>query len=130
MITLGASDLSVMTAFYRDVFGFNLESSNEQITFFSLKGTWLGLYGRDALAEDIGIHNDHSGFSGITLAYNVEAEAAVDRLFHELVAKGARSIKVPQKVFWGGYSSYIADPEKNYWEIAYNPFSWIGPEGV
>jgi len=31
-------------------------------------------------------------------------------------------LKEPQKVFWGGYSSYFADPDGNGWEVAYNPF--------
>jgi hypothetical protein len=31
-------------------------------------------------------------------------------------------LKEPQKVFWGGYSSYFADPDDNCWEVAYNPF--------
>jgi uncharacterized glyoxalase superfamily protein PhnB len=35
---------------------------------------------------------------------------------------GVAIIKEPQKVFWGGYSSYIADPDGFLWEIAYNPF--------
>ena len=39
-----------------------------------------------------------------------------------LAAKGVKVLKQPEKVFWGGYSSYIADPDENLWEIAYNPF--------
>jgi uncharacterized glyoxalase superfamily protein PhnB len=31
-------------------------------------------------------------------------------------------VKEPQKVFWGGYSSYFADPDDYHWEVAYNPF--------
>ncbi len=128
MVTLGVYDLPAMTAFYRDVFGFTLESANDSISFYSLNGTWLGLYGMDALAEDIGIKNDHSGFSGVTFAHNLSSEQAVDELFAAVTAKGAKPVKSPQKVFWGGYSSYIADPEQNYWELAYNPFGWIGPK--
>ena len=30
--------------------------------------------------------------------------------------------KEPQKVFWGGYHAYFADPDGYYWEVAYNPF--------
>jgi uncharacterized protein len=25
------------------------------------------------------------------------------------------------KVFWGGYSGYFADPEGHVWEVAHNP---------
>ena len=43
-------------------------------------------------------------------------------LFVELSAKNVTVIKSPEKAFWGGYSGYVADPENNYWEIAFNPF--------
>lgn len=41
----------------------------------------------------------------------------------EAVAAGAT-----QQVFWGGYSGYFADPDGHLWEIAHNPFFWIGPK--
>jgi uncharacterized glyoxalase superfamily protein PhnB len=40
----------------------------------------------------------------------------------EAVAAGAALIKPGQKVFWGGYSGYFAEPDGFYWEVAYNPF--------
>jgi len=36
---------------------------------------------------------------------------------------GATIAKEPQKVFWGGYHAYFADPDGYYWEVAYNPFA-------
>jgi uncharacterized glyoxalase superfamily protein PhnB len=39
-----------------------------------------------------------------------------------VVSCGARLVKAPEKVFWGGYSGYVADPDGHLWEIAYNPF--------
>ena len=62
------------------------------------------------------------GFRGFSLAHNVRSEQEVDELVAQLEYKGARVLKRPEKVFWGGYSSYIADPDDNLWEIAYNPF--------
>jgi len=46
----------------------------------------------------------------------------------QAVAAGATLVKAPQEVFWGGYSGYFADPEGHLWELAYNPFAWVGPE--
>lgn len=63
-----------------------------------------------------------SGFSCFTLAHNVGSEAEVDALFSELASKNVNIVKAPQKVFWGGYSGYIADPDGFLWEIAFNPF--------
>ena len=39
------------------------------------------------------------------------------------IAAGGKVLKMPQKVFWGGYSSYFADPDGYLWEVAYNPFT-------
>ena len=30
-------------------------------------------------------------------------------------------MKQPEEVFWGGYGGYIADPDENLCEIAFNP---------
>jgi uncharacterized glyoxalase superfamily protein PhnB len=56
------------------------------------------------------------------LAYNARSEAEVDKIISGLRAKGVTIAKEPQKVFWGGYSSYFADPDGFLWEVAYNPF--------
>ena len=45
----------------------------------------------------------------------------------QAVRAGATLVKKPQKVFWGGYSGYFADPDGHLWEVAHNPFTWIGP---
>ena len=36
-----------------------------------------------------------------------------------------KPVKLPQRVFWGGYSGYVADPDGHAWEIAWNP-AWTG----
>jgi uncharacterized glyoxalase superfamily protein PhnB len=82
----------------------------------------LALYPRDLLAEDAVVSPQGSGFSGMTLAYNAGSEAEVDEIIKDLKSKGVKIIKEPQKVFWGGYSSYFADPDDFRWEVAYNPF--------
>lgn len=63
------------------------------------------------------------GLSAITLAHNVATEAEVDKVYREALSAGAKSIKQPQKAFWGGYSGYFADPDGYLWEVAYNPFT-------
>jgi hypothetical protein len=40
-----------------------------------------------------------------------------------------RILKKPQKVFWGGYSSYFAKPDGFAWEVAYNPFFEFDEDG-
>jgi uncharacterized glyoxalase superfamily protein PhnB len=69
------------------------------------------------------VPNTLSGFSGITLAHNVSSKEKVDEVYHFALNAGAKGMKEPQDVFWGGYSSYIADPDGYLWEIAWNPFA-------
>ena len=42
---------------------------------------------------------------------------------------GATLVKQPQKVFWGGYSGYFADPDGHLWEIAHNPYARLDDDG-
>jgi catechol 2,3-dioxygenase-like lactoylglutathione lyase family enzyme len=129
MITLGVRDMERAIEFYERGLGFPRMESPPTVAFFTLDGSWLGLYGRDALAEDAGVPAEGGGFAGIALAHNVESEKAVEDTLAQAVAAGATLVKPAQKVFWGGYSGYFADPEGYLWEVAHNPFFWIGPPG-
>ena len=82
----------------------------------------MALFPRDELAKDALVNPEGSGFAGFSLAYNAQSETEVDAVIGDLKSKGVKILKEPQKVFWGGYSSYFADPDGNCWEVAYNPF--------
>lgn len=128
MITLGVADLQRSIDFYQRGLGFPRLDSPPTVAFFTLNGSWLGLYSRTALAEEAGVvAGDGAGFAGIALAHNVESEAAVDRALQAAVAAGAALSKPAGKMHWGGYSGYFTDPDDYLWEIAFNPFLWIGP---
>jgi catechol 2,3-dioxygenase-like lactoylglutathione lyase family enzyme len=124
LITLGVHDLERSLTFYRDGLGWPPHNHNPEadVVFFALEGTWLALHPREKLAEDAMQANDGRGFSGITLAHNEPSPEAVDAAYAQAIAAGARAVKSPQKVFWGGYSGYFADPDGHLWEIAFNPF--------
>ncbi len=130
MITLGVRDLEASIEFYENGLGFPRMESPPSVAFFTLNGTWLGLYGREALAEDAQISAEGSGFSGFTLAHNVGSEQEVDEVIQQSVAAGATLVKQPQKVFWGGYSGYFKDPDGYLWEVAHNPLFRVGPQDV
>ncbi len=130
IITLGVADLKIATDFYENKFGWKrMKNSTKDIIFFQLNGMLLSLYNRCALAEDAGIDATGSGFKGFSLAYNARSEKEVDELIAELKSKKVPIVKAPQKVFWGGYSSYISDPDGNLWEIAYNPYLSLDEKG-
>ncbi len=128
MITLGVNDLQISVAFYEKMGFVRKEPLSNEIAFFDLNGSWLGLYPRDKLAEDAEVPADGSGFRGVTLAHNLASREEVDALMADAVAAGATTVKKPQDAVWGGYSGYFADPDGHLWEVAFNPFSWIGPK--
>lgn len=127
MITLGVRDLAAAIDFYQNGLGFPRMDSPPEVAFFTLNGSWLGLFGREALAADAQVSAEGSGFAGFALAHNVASEGEVDAVVAQALAAGATLVKAPQPVFWGGYSAYFKDPDGHLWEIAYNPLFWVGP---
>jgi hypothetical protein len=127
LVTLGVTDVDDAVAFYHDGLGFPMEErdADSDVAFFPLDGTWLSVYPRDLLAEDATVPegDDAGGFSGVTLAHNVDSTAAVDEILDEAVAAGGRLVKPAQDAFWGGYSGYFADPDGHLWEVAYPPLT-------
>lgn len=127
MVTLGVDNLERAIEFYERGLGFPKMDSPPEVAFFTLNGTWLGLYGRDALAEDAQVSSDGEGFNAFTLSHNVGSEKEVDEIVSQAVAAGAELVKKPQKVSWGGYSGYFKDIDGHLWEVAHNPLFWVGP---
>jgi len=127
MITLGVRDLAAAIEFYEKGLGFPRMDSPPTVAFFTLNGTWLGLYGRKALADDATVSPKGEGFEGITLSHNVHSEKEVETVISQAVKAGATLVKKPQKVFWGGYSGYFKDLDGHLWEVAHNPLFWVGP---
>lgn len=122
LITLGVRDMAGARAFYMAL-GWTPVPSEEGISVFQLNGQCLGLYGIDALADDIGVSVETLGAGASTLGYNTREKDDVDQVLMAAKAAGGKILKPAQDVFWGGYHGYFADPEGHIWEIAFNPFS-------
>jgi hypothetical protein len=123
MIALGVHDLKKSVHFYEHGLGWKKSSeSSDQIAFFQLNGLAFSLYPHDLLAEDATVSAHGEGFQGFTLGYNTKSEEEVDQVLKHAESIGGRIVKPGQKVFWGGYSGYFADPDGFLWEVAYNPF--------
>ena len=125
IVTLGVRDFAKSLAFYRDGLGFSAHNykAGEEHVMFKMDGSWLSLYPRDKLAEDATVPDNGSGFAGVTLAHNEPSKQMVDATFAEAIRAGAKPVKQPEEVFWGGYSGYFADPDGYLWEVAFNPFT-------
>lgn len=122
LVTLGVADLARSKAFYVDGLGLPvLDFPSDEVVFLPLDGTWLGLFGREALAEDSGVDAAGSGFRGVTLAHNVASRDAVDALLAQAAGAGATIVAPASDKPWGGYSGTFADPDGHLWEVAWNP---------
>ena len=110
IVTLGVEDVARSTAFYEKLGWKRSSVSQEAVT-------------------DASVENTPKGFSGVTLAHNVASERGVDAVVKFAVSCGALLVKAPEKVFWGGYSGYVADPDGHLWEIAHNPFFTMDEQG-
>jgi uncharacterized glyoxalase superfamily protein PhnB len=66
----------------------------------------------------------------MTLAQNFNDRAGVDAAFGAALAAGARGLKAPEEVFWGGYSGGWADPDGHVREMAHNPFWPLAEDGA
>ncbi|HUG60493.1 MAG TPA: VOC family protein, partial [Methylomirabilota bacterium] len=104
-------------------------ASQDDVAFYQLGPIVLGLFPRDKLAEDAKVANDGAGFDGVALAQNVASPEAVDAALAFAVDCGATLVKAGERVFWGGYSGYFADPDGHLWEIAHNPFFAMDENG-
>ena len=128
MIALAVANLDRSATFYEDGLGFPKMPSPPEVAFFNLNGTWLGLSEREELARDAGVSPEGTGYNAFTLAHNVASEAEVGLVVANALAAGASLVKEVQKASWGGTHGYFSDPDGHLWEVAYNPFAWIGPE--
>ena len=128
MVALAVGDLEKSVAFYERGLGFPKMASPPSVAFFNLNGTWLGLSERAALAADATVSPEGEGYNGFNLAHNVASEAEVEPVVAQAVSAGATLVKAVQKASWGGTHGYFKDPDGHLWEVAYNPFAWIGPE--
>lgn len=128
LITLGVADLEQSKAFY-GAMGWTPTSETEGVVFYQINGMVLGFFGLQALAADQGRPEAALGTGAVTLAQNFGSEAEVDEAYNLALQAGATALKIPEKVFWGGYSGYYADPDGHVWEVAHNPFWPLNDDG-
>lgn len=133
LVTLGVADLAAATAFYRALGWPQVLPASEDVSFFRTAGALLSLYGLADLAADAGVEPRPACAevkADRSLAINVASPDEVDTALAAAEAAGGRLVKPGQKVFWGGYSGYFADPDGNLWEVAHNPFWPLDERGL
>jgi uncharacterized protein len=133
IVTLGVSDLERSIRFYGGLGWEQRGDVADGIVWFRTSGSWVGLLGYDALADDAHLDaipaDEQPRYRGITLAINLRIEDAVDLAFVRVREVGGTIVKPPTRAEWGGYSGYFADPDGILWEIAYAPGFEIDEHG-
>lgn len=125
IVTLGVGDLERSVRFYAGLGWERRGNPSDGIVWFKTSGSWLGIFGYDALAEDAHLDavpaDELPSYRGVTLAVNLASEHAVDLAFVRVREAGGKIVKPPARTPWGGYSGYFADPDGTLWEICHNP---------
>ena len=124
VITLGVHDLAAQRRFYRRL-GWPQVVDLDDFAAFELRGAVLALFPRERLAADAR-SEPSAGQSGIAFSLGVMADSPgeVDALIERAREAGARVTKPGQEAeAFTGRSGYFADPEDNYWEVA-----WAAPD--
>jgi predicted lactoylglutathione lyase len=128
LITLGVADIERASAFY-GALGWSPALEVEETVFFQANGVVLVLWGRDKLADDMGIADDRDGWGGIALAHNVGSREQVEAITERAREAGATVTREPAETFYGGYAAGFRDPDGHAWEIAHNPGFSLLPDG-
>lgn len=130
LITIGARDLPSLRTFYKRLGWSETEISSDTYAVFKTAGVLLSLFPIDELAKDAGVEiPQHQGFSGITLAINVDTPEQVDEVIASVKQAGGQILREPSDAFRGGRTSYFSDPEGHYWEVAWNPTAVFDERG-
>lgn len=119
VVTLGVADVSRAKVFYREGFGWEPVFENEEIAFFQMNGLVFGIWDKAQLEGDM--QRSAAPPGNFALASNLESAEAVDAAIERLVAAGASLLRPADAPPHGGYRGYVADPDGNAWEIAWNP---------
>ena len=124
VVTLGARDLDSLRDFYKRLGWKAVFEVEGDVTVFGLRGAVLALFPLPSLAEDgqVEAAAPQAGIAA-SLAINVDERDEVDAALEAAREAGARVTKEPVDADWGGRTAYYADPEDNYWEIA-----WVPPD--
>jgi uncharacterized protein len=123
LTTLGVKYFDRSLRFYSQILGWEAAcASIGDAALFQAGRVVFAIYPFEKLAEDAITPRRGSGFSAIILAYYARSETEVDEIIRNLKAKRVQINKEPRLVFWGGYSSYFADPDGFLWEVTYNLF--------
>jgi catechol 2,3-dioxygenase-like lactoylglutathione lyase family enzyme len=106
-------DLDKAVAFYQNILGLKLNSTDAGYADFDLSGTLLAIFDRNT-ATDM-FSTKHMSVAGDTvLCFQVED---INKACEQLKQKGVEIFEGPKKVPWGQTVAYFKDPDGHIWEV-------------
>ena len=117
---IAVQDLVRSRQFY-EAMGFKARSeSNDQMVFFELEWSWLGLFTYPTLADFAGTPAEPSGTPAFCFSHFVRSPEEVDAVISQAVGSGG-SVAIEASDSEYGRIGYFADPDGYRWEVAYSP---------
>lgn len=119
LVTVLADDVDAMKAFYGGVLGFEIVEHLGSYVEFRSGGVRFAVCTRDVMFTHTGHPSYVEGAYGqrFELTFPAATPEEVDRLYGELVGRGAAAVKPPETMPWGRRTAFIADPEGNIHEV-------------
>jgi catechol 2,3-dioxygenase-like lactoylglutathione lyase family enzyme len=119
-ITIGVADMRRAKEFYEA--GLGLPVKKAYGTKFVMFGNGdggadLGMYKREALADDAAVQPEGSGFHGFSITHLVESPQRVDALLARASEAGGKVLTRPSGETAVPHSGYFEDPDGNVWQI-------------
>jgi lactoylglutathione lyase len=116
-VILIVEDLDRALRFYVNVLGLQLGHRSGDYAQLDTGATRLALYTRSAMAETLGMFLEPpaSNAPGFEIGFKV---TDVDRVFSDLIARGAQPVMPPTDRFWRQRTAYVRDPDGHLIELA------------
>lgn len=117
-VTIGVKDIARAKAFYEDGVGLAVKKAYRKFVMFTGRdGTSaLGMYTREALADDAAVPAAGDGFRGFTLTHVVDTPSDVDGLLATAAGAGGQLVS-PRLDDDNSYGGCFADPDGNLWIV-------------
>jgi hypothetical protein len=118
-ITIGVADMKRAKQFYGEALGLPVKKDYRKFVMFSGgDGTSdLGMYKREALADDAAVSPEGSGFRGFTITHAVAGAKQVDALLDRAAQAGGTVVRSGLARGDAPYSGYFADLDGNLWQV-------------
>ena len=117
---LFVENMDKMVKFYNNVLDFKINyKANNNNVYLEKDNVLFVMYGRKDFEKMVNKKFVYpKSFNGtIEIALSVNNFSEVDKVYKEVIKKGARAIMPPETMPWGQRTCYISDPEGNLIEI-------------